>query len=63
MDEIVGLAGTVYDEVYNLMEEPLPFTHINLIFFNEFNGTQSTGLLFFDGEAWLEADDCHRIEM
>lgn len=42
---------------------PLPFTHINLIFLNEFNGTQSTGLLFFDEEAWEESDDCHRIEM
>jgi hypothetical protein len=26
-------------------------------------GTQSTGLLFFDEDAWEEADDCHRIEM
>jgi hypothetical protein len=34
-----------------------------LIFLNEFNGTQSTGLLFFDEEAWEESDDCHRIEM
>lgn len=31
--------------------------------FKSILGTQSTGLLFFDEEAWEEADDCHRIEM
>jgi aminopeptidase N len=55
-DQIVGLAGAIYDEVYNMLEEPLPFTHINLVFMNEFNGTQSTGLLFFDEEAFEDAD-------
>lgn len=57
------MAGAVHDAVYQLMEEPLPFTQINIAFLNEFNGTHSTGLLLLSEEAWEEADECHRIEM
>ncbi|CAD5215817.1 unnamed protein product [Bursaphelenchus xylophilus] len=62
-DEAIGLAGAVYERVYDLMAEPLPFTRINMVFMNEFNGTHSTGLILLSEEAWEEADECHRIQM
>ncbi|CAD5211464.1 unnamed protein product [Bursaphelenchus okinawaensis] len=62
-DEAIGLAGAVYERVYQLMEEPLPFTKINIVFLNEFNSTHSTGLILLSEEYWEDADECHRIQM
>ncbi|KAI6242943.1 hypothetical protein M3Y99_00203900 [Aphelenchoides fujianensis] len=61
--EVLELAGPTYEAVYELLQEPLPFTHVSLVFLPELAGGRSTGLLFLDEDQWEEADDAHRIEM
>ncbi|KAI6196753.1 hypothetical protein M3Y94_01146100 [Aphelenchoides besseyi] len=54
----------IYEKtVYQQLQEPLAFTHVSIVFLPEIKGTQSTGILFLDEDAWEEADECHRIEM
>ncbi|KAI6171988.1 hypothetical protein M3Y98_00922900 [Aphelenchoides besseyi] len=63
VNEVIEMSGAVYEMVYQQLQEPLAFTHVSIVFLPEIKGTQSTGILFLDEDAWEEADECHRIEM
>ena len=58
--EFANMTGRVYDQVRELFTEELPLKQINVVMFNEFNGTQSYGTIFISVEEWNRFDDAHK---
>ena len=58
--EFANMTGRVYDQVREFFTEELPLKQINVVMFDEFNGTQSYGTIFISMEEWNRSDDTHK---